>query len=320
MQTLRFLRNISRIRPLLRIVNLVSFVKAAQIKAAFELGRRQDLEPDVGQYSINDPARLVKALRKGIQEKAKERFKLVLLNTRNKIIGISTISVGTLNASLVHPREVFKDALTHSASSIILVHNHPSDDPEPSDDDLVVTRRLVDAGRLMGVRGARSYYHHPERLHEPQGKRPAVTLSGEENRRMMRMNVVCKRKKEGAVAAAQAIIDRYGPSIEIALDEECARQIGHIKAFELEHVADDTDLIVVRRHPALGCPPGKGERRAHPRGQPGGPRLPHGDNPRRAAGNADPCLRGRLPHLDQGDARCGGEERGGGDFCPFSPQ
>ncbi len=93
----------------------------------------------------------MKAIRKGIQDKAKEHFKLVLLNTRNRIIGISTISVGTLNSSLVHPREVFKDALAHSASSIILAHNHPSDDPEPSDDDIAITRRLADAGRLMGI-------------------------------------------------------------------------------------------------------------------------------------------------------------------------
>jgi DNA repair protein RadC len=129
----------------------IGLAKAAQLRAAFELGRRQDLAPEVGRYSIKEPERLVKALRKSIQEKAKEHFKLVLLNTRNKIIGISTISVGTLNASLVHPREVFRDALTHNASSIILVHNHPSDDPEPSDDDLAITRRLADAGRLMGI-------------------------------------------------------------------------------------------------------------------------------------------------------------------------
>lgn len=129
----------------------IGLAKAAQIKAAFELGRRQDLAPDVGQYSISDPSGLVKAIRKGIQDKAKEHFKLVLLNTRNRIIGISTISVGTLNSSLVHPREVFKDALAHSASSIILAHNHPSDDPEPSDDDIAITRRLADAGRLMGI-------------------------------------------------------------------------------------------------------------------------------------------------------------------------
>jgi DNA repair protein RadC len=129
----------------------IGLAKAAQIRAAFELGKRQDLEPDLAQYSISDPSRLVKAIRKGIQEKAKEHFKLVLLNSRNRIIGISTISVGTLNSSLVHPREVFKDALRHSASSIILVHNHPSDDPEPSGDDITVTRRLADAGRLMGI-------------------------------------------------------------------------------------------------------------------------------------------------------------------------
>ncbi len=135
----------------LSCVKGIGLAKAVQIKAAFELGRRQDLAPEVGQYSISDPSVLVKAIRKSIQDKAKEHFKAILLNTRNKIVAISTISVGTLNSSLVHPREVFKDALAHSASSIILAHNHPSDDPEPSDDDISVTRRLVEAGRLMGI-------------------------------------------------------------------------------------------------------------------------------------------------------------------------
>lgn len=76
----------------------------------------------------------MKAIRASIKDK--EHFKLILLNPRNKIIGISTISVGTLNASLVHPREVFKDAIKHSAASVVLAHNHPSGDPEPSEDDL----------------------------------------------------------------------------------------------------------------------------------------------------------------------------------------
>jgi DNA repair protein RadC len=125
--------------------------KAAQLKASFVLGSRQEIDDDPSDLSIKDPESLVKVIRKGIQDKAKEHFKIVLLNTRNKITGIKTISIGTLNASLVHPREVFKEALAHSASSIILVHNHPSDDPEPSDDDLSMTRRLVDAGRLMGI-------------------------------------------------------------------------------------------------------------------------------------------------------------------------
>jgi DNA repair protein RadC len=130
----------------------VGLAKATQIKAAFELGKRHDLEKQGAHPDpIKDPESLVKAVRASIQEKTKEHFKLVLLNTRNKIIDISTISIGTLNASLVHPREVFRDAIVHSASSIILVHNHPSDDPEPSDDDVTLTRRLVDAGRLMGI-------------------------------------------------------------------------------------------------------------------------------------------------------------------------
>jgi len=129
----------------------VGLAKASQIKAAFELGRRRDLEREGTKESITNPAILAQIIRKGIREKAKEHFKLVLLNTRNKILDISTISVGTLNASLVHPREVYKDALAHSASSIILAHNHPSDDPDPSDDDIALTRRLAEAGRLMGI-------------------------------------------------------------------------------------------------------------------------------------------------------------------------
>jgi DNA repair protein RadC len=136
----------------LSAVRGVGLAKAAQIKAAFELGRRQDLEKEeIYPDSIKDPATLAKAIRARIQDRAKEHFKIIVLNTRNKITRILNVSTGTLNASLVHPREVFRDALAYSASSIILAHNHPSDDPEPSDDDMALTRRLVDAGRLMGV-------------------------------------------------------------------------------------------------------------------------------------------------------------------------
>ncbi len=136
----------------LSAVRGVGLAKAAQIKAAFELGKRRDLErEEVYPDSITDPETLAKALRARIQDKAKEHFKIVVLNTRNRITRILNVSTGTLNASLVHPREVFRDALAYRASSIILAHNHPSDDPEPSDDDMALTRRLVDAGRLMGV-------------------------------------------------------------------------------------------------------------------------------------------------------------------------
>jgi DNA repair protein RadC len=125
--------------------------KAAQLKACFALGRRQDLEGELEDLPITDPNAVAKAVRVRIRDKAKEHFKLILLNTRNRIIGISTISIGTLNASLVHPREVFKEALIHDASSVILAHNHPSGDTEPSEEDLRITRRLQDAGRIMGI-------------------------------------------------------------------------------------------------------------------------------------------------------------------------
>jgi len=130
----------------------IGLAKAAQIKACFELGKRQDLEPELKDFDIKDPQSVVKAIRAGIKDKAKEHFKLILLNTRNKIISISTVSIGTLNASLVHPREVFKDAISHNAYSVVLAHNHPSGDSEPSEDDLMITKRLVDAGKILDIK------------------------------------------------------------------------------------------------------------------------------------------------------------------------
>jgi len=129
----------------------IGLAKAAQIKASFELGRREELEPELKSFDIKDPEAVVKAIRASIKDKAKEHFKLILLNPRNKIIGISTISIGTLNTSLVHPREVFKDAIMHSAASVVLAHNHPSGDPEPSEDDITITKRLMEAGKILGI-------------------------------------------------------------------------------------------------------------------------------------------------------------------------
>lgn len=81
-----------------------------------------------------------------------EHFDIVLLTTKNTVIKKVNISKGTLNSSLVHPREVFKEVLRHSANSIMLIHNHPSGDPTPSKEDIDITNRLVDAGQIMGVR------------------------------------------------------------------------------------------------------------------------------------------------------------------------
>ncbi len=99
-------------------------------------------------FDIKDPEAVVKAIRASIKDKAKEHFKLILLNPRNKIIHISTISIGTLNASLVHPREVFKDAIMHSTASVVLTHNHfPS---QPSEDGLKIMKNLVESGKIQG--------------------------------------------------------------------------------------------------------------------------------------------------------------------------
>ncbi|HHN64887.1 MAG TPA: DNA repair protein RadC, partial [Nitrospirae bacterium] len=87
----------------------------------------------------------------GLKDKKKEHFLILCLDTKNSVIRISNVSVGTLNASLVHPREVFKEAIQALACSIILVHNHPSGKPEPSDADIEVTKRIIEAGKVVGI-------------------------------------------------------------------------------------------------------------------------------------------------------------------------
>jgi DNA repair protein RadC len=81
----------------------------------------------------------------------REHFRVVLLNTKNQVLAVETISVGGLSSSLVHPREVFKRAIQRSAAALILVHNHPSGDPTPSSEDLEVTKRLQEAGKILGI-------------------------------------------------------------------------------------------------------------------------------------------------------------------------
>lgn len=131
----------------------IGAAKAAQLKASFELGKRQELEKEswYDSYDIKDPQSVVRVIRSSIRDKAKEHFKLIILNTRNRITTITNVSTGTLSASLVHPREVFKEAIRRSASSVVLAHNHPSGDPEPSEEDLRITRRLIDAGKIIGI-------------------------------------------------------------------------------------------------------------------------------------------------------------------------
>ncbi|MDO8514505.1 MAG: DNA repair protein RadC [bacterium] len=100
---------------------------------------------------LDSPKAIYNYLQKSIGREKKENFVLLSLDTRNNLIKISNISVGTLNASLVHPREVFEPAIRNSATQVVLAHNHPAGNPEPSEEDEVVTRQLVDAGKILGI-------------------------------------------------------------------------------------------------------------------------------------------------------------------------
>ena len=100
---------------------------------------------------LNSPQAVANYLREKIGKEKKEHFVILCLDARNNLIKVSKVSVGSLNASIVHPREVFKEAIQVSAASIILAHNHPTDDPEPSEDDLEITKRIIEAGKIMGI-------------------------------------------------------------------------------------------------------------------------------------------------------------------------
>lgn len=128
----------------------VGIVKACQIKAAIELGSRVKAK-DLPEIKITSPQDVVALLLDEMRYLKQECFKIIMLDTKNKVIKVEEISRGTLNSSLVHPREVFVKAIKQHAASIILAHNHPSGDPEPSAEDKSITRRLVDAGELIGI-------------------------------------------------------------------------------------------------------------------------------------------------------------------------
>ncbi len=125
--------------------------KAVTIKAALELGCRLATAPRETSGSISNPRQAAELFMEELRYKKKEYFKILLLNTKNHVISREEISVGSLNASIVHPREIFNIPLRKSAASIILIHNHPSGDPSPSQEDLQVTSRLVDAGNILGI-------------------------------------------------------------------------------------------------------------------------------------------------------------------------
>jgi DNA repair protein RadC len=122
--------------------------KACEIIACFELGKR--LLKDKKAEIYLKPKEIWEEL-KDLRDHKKEHFVIFYLDSRNQEIKREIISVGSLNANLVHPREVFEPAVRNLAAQILLAHNHPSGDPEPSEDDLEITKRLVEAGKIMGI-------------------------------------------------------------------------------------------------------------------------------------------------------------------------
>jgi DNA repair protein RadC len=123
--------------------------RAAALAAAFELGRRAH-EPATSASPIRGPEDVLGHVR-DLARARREHFVVLLLNARHELQCREVVSIGSLNASIVHPREVFLPAILHSAANVVLVHNHPSGDPEPSEEDLSITRRLVQVGELVGI-------------------------------------------------------------------------------------------------------------------------------------------------------------------------
>ncbi|TET17689.1 MAG: JAB domain-containing protein [Dehalococcoidia bacterium] len=130
----------------------IGVAKASQIKAAFELANRLEGYLEAGEKPlVKTPDDVVGLVRGRLKGKKKEHFLALLLDTRNKLIKVAEISVGSLDSSLVHPREVFKEAISATAASVIFVHNHPSGDPTASEDDIKLTKRLAEAGKIVGI-------------------------------------------------------------------------------------------------------------------------------------------------------------------------
>src|SRR3989338_4736775 len=132
-------------------VHGIGQAKAVQIKAAVELARRLLAAPNGHRRVVDTLEAAASLVQPYLRGKQKEHFVALLLDNRHQLIRLTPIAVGSLSATLVHPRELFKEAIAASAAAIIVAHNHPSGDPQPSEHDVQLTRRLVEAGRLLGI-------------------------------------------------------------------------------------------------------------------------------------------------------------------------
>ncbi len=125
--------------------------KTAQLKAALELGRRMLLVSPEDRFVVRSPVDVAQLMMAEMSHLEQEHFRVLYLDTRNRLLGIETVYVGSLNASHIRVGEVFRDAVKRNCAAIIVAHNHPSGDPTPSPEDVEVTRQLVEAGKLLDI-------------------------------------------------------------------------------------------------------------------------------------------------------------------------
>lgn len=135
----------------LQEINGIGKVKALQIKAVLELSKRMAQERYQAGIKISKPQTIADYFMEQLRYKRQECFVVIFVDTKCKMIGYKIVSEGSLTASIVHPREVYKYAIQKSAHSIIVLHNHPSGDPDPSNEDLQITKRLKSAGEVIGI-------------------------------------------------------------------------------------------------------------------------------------------------------------------------
>lgn len=146
------IQQLSRISPSrLQEIRGVGSAKAAEIASVFELARRLETFTEEDKPRISSPDAVYRYIYPKLRELKKESFIALHLDTKNRLIREETVSVGSLNANIVHPREVFKTAIQESAAAIIVAHNHPSGDPAPSQNDIDITKKLVESGKVVGI-------------------------------------------------------------------------------------------------------------------------------------------------------------------------
>jgi DNA repair protein RadC len=135
----------------LKAIKGIGDVKAVEIMASLELGRRFSRLQMEEKYTVRSPEDGARYVMDDMRFLSQEHFVCIYLNTKNQVLHRQTVFIGSLNASIVHPREVFKEAFRRSAASILCFHNHPSGDPTPSREDIEVTKRLVECGKVLGI-------------------------------------------------------------------------------------------------------------------------------------------------------------------------